>query len=795
MILDSKEERELIDLQRKLHLKGAELNELQEDLRRAKSNFREVEKRFRRLAEATSEGLLIYEEGKIVDVNSSFVSMFGFSQLEIVGINAIEIALPGSSDVIKRKLASGEEHIEEVEAVRKDGSVFMCEIQVKTIPYHNRKLGVVIVKDINECEQEKQAVRKRDEKLLEFEHIVSSSTDMMALIDKKYRYLTANNSYLKAFGKNIDELIGSTVADVFGEEFFEEVIKPKVDRCLKGEVVKYQEWFDFPAFAPKYMDITLSPYTDADDNVLGFVVNGRDITERKHAEEMAREADRKFRSVVQTAPNGIITVDSKGSIIFWNNSAERIYGYTSEEAIGKPLTFIIPERLREKHLTTRRAILSGEAEIKNDPVNVIGLRKDGNEFPLELSLAKWQLKGETFFTEIIHDISDREKAEEEKKKKRQEIAQANKELRKAFAKEEKLRSALTNAEKLASLGEMASKIAHEINNPLTVIKAQAEIRAQMVTDKALKESLLMIKAKADQIKVLTRGYMNLAKPEEVELTNIKLQDVLKTTVRTLLPLGQLKHIKISEEYMKDEPSIFGDPGRLEQVFRNLIINAVDAMAGKSSSEIKIGTKLSEDGKSVDAYVKDNGVGIEEEDIEKIFEPYYTKKEREAGTGLGLVIVKETTENVHGGKLKVESNLGKGTEFHVIIPIAERSRMKKKLLIVDDDDSIAELLALYFTNKGLNVNTAKNGRIAVDTIKKFKPDLVLSDIEMPELDGFGLVDEARKMNPGQRFVMITGFDDRAESSARLKEIDIPLIMKPPDLEDELWPIIKEKLEIA
>ena len=132
-MVESREERELIDLQGKLRLREAELNKLREDLRRVKSNFSEVEKRFRRLAEAASEGLLIYEQGKIVDVNWSFVSMFGFSQLEIVGINAIEFALPGSSDLIKRKLAWREEHIEEVEAVRKDGSVFMCEIQKQNL--------------------------------------------------------------------------------------------------------------------------------------------------------------------------------------------------------------------------------------------------------------------------------------------------------------------------------------------------------------------------------------------------------------------------------------------------------------------------------------------------------------------------------------------------------------------------------------------------------------------------------------------------------------------------------------
>ena len=239
----------------------------------------------------------------------------------------------------------------------------------------------------------------------------------------------------------------------------------------------------------------------------------------------------------------------------------------------------------------------------------------------------------------------------------------------------------------------------------------------------------------------------------------------------------------------------GDPCLFEQVFRNLIINAVDATSKKTMGEITLGTRLSEDGKCVDAFISDNGVGIEHKDIEKIFAPYYSKKDRASATGLGLVIVKETIEIIHGGKLQVESQVGEGSKFHVMIPLAKWSRLKKKMIIVDDDLGISGLLSEYFSNKGLIVKTAENGSKAVEIIESFAPNLILSDIEMPILNGLELLEEVRKRISNQPFIMMTGFEDRANAKARLENMDVPLIMKPPDLEDELWPIIKEKLGIV
>ena len=759
------------------------------DLKKAKDLLKESQDLYRRLFESSRDAIYITKtNGEFVNVNPGFLDLFGYTKNELKRLNVRRFYV----DLKKRKEFISEmeknEFVKdfEVKLRKSNGTMIDCIISADAIVSQD---GIILgyqgnIQDVTD--------KKRAEKTAKnFKWTLDNTLDAVFMFDPKslqFRYV--NKGAMNQVGYTEEELMKMTPLDI-EPEFTEEIFRRKISLLLDGS----QKSLTFET-VHKRKDGKLIPvevflqHSAPPGGKPQFIAIIRDISDRKERDEVVR----KLSYAIDQSANSVVITDTGGAIEYVNPKFEKVTGYTFDEVKGKtPRILKSGETLSEEYEKLWKTISSGKVwtgEFHNK-------KKNGELYWERASISP--IKNEsgviTHYLGIKEDITERKRVEERLQKEHELVLKANKELRKAFAKEEKLRSALTNAEKLASLGEMASKIAHEINNPLTVIKAQAEIRAQMVTDEALKESLLMIKMKADQIRDLTRGYMNLAKPEETELAKLKLQDVLKTTVKTLLPLGQLKHIKISEEYMKDEPSVFGDPGRIEQVFRNLIINAVDAMAGKSSREIKIGTKLSVDGKSIDAYVKDNGVGIETEDIEKIFEPYYTKKERTAGTGLGLVIVKETTENVHGGKIKVESNVGEGTTFHVMIPSLKYSQMRKKLLIVDDDLSISELLAQYFSHKGLEVETAENGTIALDTIKKFKPDLILSDIEMPELNGFGLVNEARKMNPEQPIIMMTGFDDRAKASEPLNKIDIPLIMKPPDLEDELWPLIKEKLGIA
>ena len=226
---------------------------------------------------------------------------------------------------------------------------------------------------------------------------------------------------------------------------------------------------------------------------------------------------------------------------------------------------------------------------------------------------------------------------------------------------------LIEAERLASLGEMSAKIAHEINNPLTVIMMNAQLELEKEQEPDLRNTLDLIVKHSRHIKELTRGYMNLGKVESVKQRNLLMSDVLHSTVKSLTPLGQLKHVNLIESYFKGESEVNGDFTSLEQVFRNLILNAVHATSAIPLRKIEVGIKSSSESGFSEAYVSDNGNGIPPNVIDKIFDPYFSTKKKDEGTGLGLAVVKDIIEVIHKGKVSVESEIDKGTVFKILIP--------------------------------------------------------------------------------------------------------------------------------
>ena len=228
---------------------------------------------------------------------------------------------------------------------------------------------------------------------------------------------------------------------------------------------------------------------------------------------------------------------------------------------------------------------------------------------------------------------------------------------------------LIEAERLASLGEMSAKIAHEINNPLTVIMMNAQLELEKEQEPDLRNTLDLIVKHSRHIKELTRGYMNLGKIENAKQRNLLMSEVLHSTVKSLTPLGQLKHVNLIESYFKGESEVNGDFTSLEQVFRNLILNAVHATSAIPLRKIEVGIKSSSESGFSEAYVSDNGSGIPPNVIDKIFDPYFSTKKKDEGTGLGLAVVKDIIEVIHKGKVSVESEIDKGTIFKILIPTA------------------------------------------------------------------------------------------------------------------------------
>jgi len=508
--------------------------------------------------------------------------------------------------------------------------------------------------------------------------------------------------------------------------------------------------------------------------------------------EVLKQDEKKYRNLFEDSMDMIFLTSYEGEFIDINQAGLDLLGYSREEIKETPVDSVYATPAKRNEF---RDLIARTGSVRDFEIKL--KRKDGSEIDGLLSgTVRKSKEGKIIgYQGIIHDMTERKKAEELIKKEHGLLLQANEELTKAHEQETELRAQLIKAGRLASIGEMAARIAHEINNPLTVIMGHSQLLLATVKEPKIKESLEKIQSQAEDASLLARRYMDLGKPVDTKMESINLGMALKKSVVSLGSLGHLKLMKISEDYSDKGYNILGNTQMLEQVFRNLIMNAIQASSESLKKEISVGTRIIDHGNKIEAFIADKGVGISSEDLDNIFEDYYTSKGEDVGTGLGLVICKEIVETMHGGKIHVESEQGKGTTFKIVILKLEFSLQKKKILIVDDEAYIGDLFSEYLSSKGFLVQSCLSGREAIRLFSDFEPDLVLSDYEMPEMNGLKLYEAIKQINPKRPFVMVTGAFIPPEELNLLKEKRIPQIIKPAELDNELLKIVKEQLEMS
>lgn len=772
-------------------------------------------------------------KGVIIDCNLTELKTLGYKKEEMVGKKIFNFLTDDSTKKIKklmRKLHRGED-VEDIELQFKHKNGKVLDALLNSSPVKDEKGKFIYCRSVM---LDITARKRTEENVQKLSSAVDQTGEMIFITDVEGVIEYINPAFKKVTGYSSEDLIGQNPSFLksgkhprkFYTNLWNTILSGKdfhvtlINQKKNGEIY--------------YEDKIISPMRDAEGNITHFVSTGRDITEDRRVQEKIRL----FQSLSETinkadsvhkALMGIIKEVCE--VTFWaigeawlpsndrtflelgawfckdakfepfKKVTEKTTLILGEGLPGKAWASKKPESMRDvsKDLHFLRKNAAREVGLKTG-VSIPILADDEVVIVLIFFLTEVS-KVDEDFTDFITAVANqlgsliqRKLAEEELKKKHKELELANEELKIAFEHEIQLRDKLIKAQKLATLGEMAAKIAHEINNPLTVIMGHTQMALMSEHPERLTTSLTQINEKALQIKNLTRGYMNLAKSEESAMTEIVLGDVIHSTVSSLEPLGQLKHVELKEDYAENEPKILGDFGKLEQVFRNLILNAVDAISDTSKRLITVGTNISANKDGVEAFVSDTGVGIEPEIIDKIFEDFYTTKGDELGTGLGLAITKEIVESVHAGKLLVESTPGKGTTFKVVLPMIDLALKKKKLLIVDDEAYVLQTFADYLRRIGFNVRTASNGKEALDIYSRLKPDLIISDIQMPIMDGFELLDKVKESNPDQRFIMITGYLLKKGVIETLKQKNIFYLKKPISLEDELLNAVKEQLEI-
>ncbi|MBI3813315.1 MAG: response regulator [Nitrospinae bacterium] len=342
---------------------------------------------------------------------------------------------------------------------------------------------------------------------------------------------------------------------------------------------------------------------------------------------------------------------------------------------------------------------------------------------------------------------------------------------------------LIQAEKLSSIGTLVSGIAHELNNPLTGVIGYTEIlMSDAKLPAAVKTDLEKIYREANRCVRIVQNLLTFARRYKAEKGAININEILQGAIDLISYQFKVNNIQLITDFDKIIPSIYGDPQQLQQAFLNIIINAYQAMYNyKKCGTLTIKTKIVGDASTVPQYIrvsfKNDGPPIPEEHKFKIFDPFFTTKGVGKGTGLGLSITHGIVKD-HGGSITAE-NIADSTGSHeavvftVTLPVTKalekgkeaaetihRKVTGKKILIVEDEDSIRDLMKRFIERDGHTVKLSSNGMGAIEEIKKNDFDLIISDLKMPDIDGITLYERAIKIKPElqRRFVIFTGTID-------------------------------------
>jgi len=489
------------------------------------------------------------------------------------------------------------------------------------------------------------------------------------------------------------------------------------------------------------------------------LVVAHDVTDRRRAEIALRESEERYRLAAETVSDAIVSVDDRGHVVFANYATEAIFGWLPAELTGRPLTVLMPGRLRPAH---RRAFerfrRTGVRTRSWHAAAATGLHRDGHEFPIEISLGEILTGAGHRFTSFIRDVSGRERLEEQ----------------------------LRQLQKMEGIGQLAGGIAHDFNNILTAIRGYADLLAsELGPEDPRQDSVRGIQEAGERAAELTGKLLTFSR-QQVARTDVL---HLRTVVEDIGPLlGRVlgEHIEL-QTHLRAEGHVRGDRGQLELVVINLAVNASDAMpdGGRltiETDDVDLDSAFVaahpgvHEGPHVLLAVSDTGVGMDAATRARIFEPFFTTKPEGKGTGLGLATVYGIVRQA-GGAVWVYSEPGTGSTFKVHLPrvdapLDEAARSPgpadapiptgreghEIVVIVEDDSAVRALAAGALRRLGYAVRDYADPLAAVRDLERAenRPDLIVTDAMMPGMSGRELVARARGAHPGLPALFVSGF---------------------------------------
>ena len=667
-------------------------------------------------------------------------------------------------------------------------------------------------KEIADLKRESQHLKKTVERLSIYEMILSTVREPMCLVGSDYTYREVNNAYLAFLSKDREEVIGQKLPDLLGTDVFKAKVKQYLDHAFSGEVVRYEEKFEYPGAGWRYALISFYPLIGEDGSVLGIISTAGDITERKtaeqalrrahdeleisvnertailtqaisqleheieerkRAEEELRKSEENFSKIFQASPDLIaITTLDQGIYRDVNESFLRVTGYSKKEVIGRSSSDIeIWEKSENRDKIIKEIKEQGFVRNYEERYRT----KDGSLRNMLCSCELIDVGDERCIISASKDITERKRLEGE----------------------------LRRSQKMEAVGRLAGGITHDFNNVLTAIDGYCELTLLKVDDTELvRKNLVKIKEVKNAASALIRQLLAFSRKQTIKHQVLDINSIVEN-MKNLLVRFIGEDIELKTDLDPEIGLIRADQGQIEQIIMNLALNARDAMpdggvfAVSSSQEIfdKDSAQHHADlkpGKYVRLTISDTGVGMDEETLSHVFEPFFTTKEETKGSGLGLTTVYGIIKQSKGW-ISLKSEPGEGTTFEIYLPRTAKARdlsIKKKerlapaggietILVVEDNTYVRDLTVTALKDYGYTILEAESGIDALNLCseKGSSIDLLITDIVLPRMSGLQLSQRLEERYRDLRTLYISGYPEEVVAQYGVVDNGNNLLEKP------------------
>lgn len=496
----------------------------------------------------------------------------------------------------------------------------------------------------------------RDEAWSRLAAIVESSDD--AIVGKTLDGIVTdwNRAAETIFGYRADEIIGQSITTIVPPDRLAEIASI-LERIRRGERIDhFQTQRRRKDGTIIDIAVTVSPVYDSAGTLCGASKVARDITESRRAQDALAEREAHLRSVLETVPDAMIVIDAKGVMQSFSAAAIRLFGYKQAEAVGRNVSMLMPEPYRAQHDGyMKRYNDTGEKRIIGSGRVVVGQRKDGSTFPMELSVGEMKSGEKHFFTGFVRDLTERQEAQQ---------------------RLQELQAELIHMSRFTALGEMASTLAHELNQPLTAVASYLKGAGRLL-DAGQKDGVAMARDAVERAAQqalragqIIRRLREFVARGEGDRHAENLTKLIEEACALALVGAKQSGVQVTLGFESTSTLVLADKIQIQQVLLNLVRNAIEAMQEVERRELKLSTQRV-DGETVRIDVSDTGPGISPEIADQLFQPFITTKQ--AGMGVGLSISRTIIES-HGGRIWVDPNPGGGVIFHLTLKTIEVEEM-------------------------------------------------------------------------------------------------------------------------